>query len=608
MNFPRRKLAGWCVGRNATKEGAFRAPDKRTKNRVRSIPDGASNCCVARADPSNRPVGRCPFGGLILARAYGPWSGIVAKVLSVYLPRWPIRLAMREHQRTLADSNRREACPSAESAFAVVLVAAERGSQWVACACERAAAKGVCVGMSLAHARALLKGTPLWERPFTPAEDVRWLHRLARWAQRFSPVVAADEPDGLLLDVAGCERLFGEDEQVIARVDASLRPLGLQVRLALAPTVGCAWAVARFAADRIRIVSSDRIREELAPLPVTGLRVDSTFVSALHEVGIERIGALFDLPREELACRFGADLLRRLDQATGQVSETITPLRSSMPLEATRVFDGPVTSLEAIVVTVRELLFTLVLQLEERACGVRTLEVVLQRVSAEPCRFSIPLTYPSREVRHLWTLLRPKIERAHLGYGVESVSLHASRLGKLFARQLRLAHAEPESEDPVDETVLGEFLDRLMDRLGRGAVGGMAVVETHVPEEAFPWRALSETKEGVKGDSCTSDSRAGVACRDRPSQLFEVPEPAQVLSLVPEGPPSWIRWRGGECAVRSSSGPERLALPWWEARRGVPPSPDVVRDYYQVQDDQGRLLWLFRDRATHGWFVHGLWT
>jgi len=513
---------------------------------------------------------------------------------------------MREHRRTTACAGRRDASPSAESAPAVVLAAAERGKQWVACACERAEARGVRPGMSLAHAKALLKGMHVWEKPFTPAEDAQALRRLARWAGRFSPVVAADEPDGLLLEMSGCEGLFGEDRDMISRIDASFKKLNLPVRLALAPTIGCAWAVARFAADRIRIVAPRRVREELTPLPVAGLRIPPLFVEALHEVGIERIGSLFDLPREELACRFGADLLRRLDQAAGQVGEIITPLRPATPIEAARGFDGPVTNPDAIEVTVRELLFALVLQLEERACGVRTLDVVLQRVSAEPYRFSIALSHPNRDVRHLWTLLRPKIERAELGWGVESVSLHASRLGRLTARQLPLAQAEPQREEQGDESSLGEFLDLLMDRLGRGAVGRMAAAETYVPEEAFPWRALSETRTAVGADSRAGESR-GAAWKDRPSQLFSVPEPAQVISPAPDGPPSWLRWRGEECLVRRSRGPERLALPWWEAKRGTSPSSNAARDYYEVEDDQGRLLWVFRDLTTHGWFVHGLW-
>lgn len=530
----------------------------------------------------------------------------MAKVLSVYLPQWPIRLAMREGQRTIADSNMRDACSSAASALAVVLVTTDRGKQWVACACERAAAKGVCVGMSLAHAKALLKGTQVWERPFTPVEDAQRLHRLARWAQRFSPVVAADEPDGLLLDVAGCEGLFGEDRRMVAMIDASFKKLNLPVRLALAPTVGCAWAVSRFAVDRIKIVAPEHVREELASLPIAGLRIDPLFVGALREVGVERIGALFDLPRQELACRFGADLLRKLDQATGEANETITPLHVSTPIEATRVFDGAVTSLEAIVITVRELLFTLVLQLEERNSGARTLDVVLQRISAEPARVSITLTYPSRDARHLWTLLHSKIERTNLGYGVESVSLHASRLGKLSPQQMCFGHVEHGSRGQGNEADWGELLDRLMDRLGRRAVCAMTAAETHVPEEAFPLQAWSPTQGRALGRNNDGMTESGGRF-DRPSQLFEVPEPVQVIGLVPDGPPSWIRWRGRECGVRRGCGPERLALPWWEAKRGTSPSPNIARDYYEVEDDQGRLLWVFRDHVTNGWFVHGLW-
>lgn len=500
----------------------------------------------------------------------------------------------------------REACPSAKPACAVVLVAAERGKQWVAGACERAEAKGVRVGMSLAHARALLKGAQIGERPFTPVEDARRLRRLARWAQRFSPVVAADEPDGLLLDMAGCEELFGSDERMVALVDAALAHWGLPARLALGPTIGCAWAVSRYAAERIKIVAPQRIREELAPLPVAGLRIDPAFVSALSEVGVERIGSLFDLPRAELGCRFGADLLRRLDQATGLIHETITPVRTSSPIEATRNFDGPVTSLEAIVVTVRELLFSLILQLEERACGVRTLDVVWERISAEPARVSITLTYPSSDARHLWTLLKAKIERIHMGYGVEAISLRASRFGPLSTRQMGFDHGGEGESNPRDDAACGELLDRLMDRLGARAVCALTMAPTHVPEDAFPLRAWS-TPQGPVPPRKKFDGMENCDRVHRPSHLFDVPEPARVISLVPGGPPSWMIWRGRECNVRCAEWPERIALPWWRSTSGTSISPGCARDYYEVADDQGRWLWVFRDRATNGWFVHGLW-
>lgn len=511
---------------------------------------------------------------------------------------------MRQYLRTDGGSGKRDPQPSAAPSFALLLVSSERGQQWIACACERAEARGVRVGMSLAHAKALLRGTEVRERPFTPTEDAARLHRLAQWALRFSPVVAADEPDGLLFDVAGCEHLFGGEERMVALVDSSLAQWGLAARLALAPTVGCAWAMARFAEHRITIVGPDRIGAELAPLPTAGLRIDPAFVVALREVGIERIGTLLDVPRAELACRFGADLLRRVDQALGHAIETITPIRPVVPLEVTRVFDGPVLNLEAITITVRELLFALVLQLEERGCGVNTLEISLQRIAAEPCRWSITLTHPSRDFRHLWTLIRPKVERTNLGYGVESISLCASRFGRLAVKQLSLPSAERKNGDAENGAVLGAFLDRLMDRLGARNVMTLSAVATHVPEEAFLLRAWSQApKQGSHGD----ETMNGMVHADRPSLLFATPERVQVISLVPDGPPSWLHWRGRGWGVHCGYGPERIALPWWESQRGGAPSPDIIRDYYEVQDDQGRLLWVFRDHVTHDWFVHGLW-
>ncbi len=527
----------------------------------------------------------------------------MGKVLSIYFPRWPVQLAKREHQRTIGASGRHDPSRAVSSEYAIVFVAGEQGRQWVVCACERAAFRGVRVGMSLAHGKALLQGLRVSQRPFAPLEDTQKLHRLARWMQRFSPVVAADEPDGLLMELSGCEHLHGGDKPMVAHMDSALTQLGLQARLALAPSVGCACAAARFAPDRINVVPAERIREFLAPLPVAGLRIDPLFVEALNEVGIERIGSLFDLPRQELARRFGPDLLRRLDQATGDAVETITPIRSAAPIEVTRVFEGAVTGLEAVLITARELLFALILQLEERCRGVRTLEVTLDRLAAESVRCSVALTYPSRNVQHLWTLLRPNIERINLGYGVESVTLRAARHGKLSHHQ-EFFYPEVE-EDRGSDAVLGEFLDRLIDRFGRHNVCRMTPVETHVPERAFPLQPWSGSTGKKQVASRTGDALASAAHGDRPSQLFQVPEPAQVIFLVPDGPPSWVRWRAMECAVQHASAPERLALPWWEPGRSI--GPDAARDYYYVQDDQGRLLWLFRDLATNGWFVHGVW-
>ena len=93
--------------------------------------------------------------------------------------------------------------------------------------------------------------------------------------------------------------------------------------------------------------------------------------------------------------------------------------------------------------------------------------------------------------------------------------------------------------------------------------------------------------------------------------LLAQPEPIQVMATTPDGPPQWLRWRGVEQRIVSSAGPMRLAPQWWKASRNraiEPPSHQGTRDYFKVQDEAGRWLWIFRRLDTSRWFVHDVWT
>ncbi|MBN9448856.1 MAG: DNA polymerase Y family protein, partial [Bosea sp.] len=92
-----------------------------------------------------------------------------------------------------------------------------------------------------------------------------------------------------------------------------------------------------------------------------------------------------------------------------------------------------------------------------------------------------------------------------------------------------------------------------------------------------------------------------------PLQLFEPPQPVETLAEVPDGPPLRFRWGRVLHEIARAEGPERIAPEWW---RDGPDEP--TRDYYRVEDAQGRRFWLFRaglyDRESvqPRWFLHGL--
>src|SRR5690606_18103893 len=119
---------------------------------------------------------------------------------------------------------------------------------------ERCWEAGVRRGMSIAQAMALLESDLAARcllRPMQPERDLVALRHLGAWATRYAPFVwidgsGAEQPDGLLLDITGCHRLFPDERMLLRRIERDLALLGIRAVAAVASTIGCAWAVARY--------------------------------------------------------------------------------------------------------------------------------------------------------------------------------------------------------------------------------------------------------------------------------------------------------------------------------------------------------------------------
>jgi protein ImuB len=98
----------------------------------------------------------------------------------------------------------------------------------------------------------------------------------------------------------------------------------------------------------------------------------------------------------------------------------------------------------------------------------------------------------------------------------------------------------------------------------------------------------------------------------RPLLLFEPPQPVAVIAGVPDGPPQRFRWRDRLHEVRLAEGPERIAAEWWRKRDGHQPGgAGKTRDYYRIEDGDGRRYWMFRhglfgEETEICWYLHGL--
>jgi protein ImuB len=497
------------------------------------------------------------------------------RVMCVWFPKWPIQ-RLRSAKPEL---KRRE----------LVLFAGQNQRPVVTECSPNSERLGICIGQPLAEARALLP-----KAVFLPADVVAdriALGQLALDCQRFSPMVGLEEgthPESLLCDVSGCTHLWNGEKPFLQAVRSYWRGQGYQIHLALAGALGAAWALAHTAT--ISLVPAGNEEKALSNLSVAALRLPTEALECLEALGLLTIGDLLRLPRESLVSRFGVILPQRLDQVLGLLPETFVCERLREPLSAVREWDVPIEDRLALTLVCRQMLRELLSMAERHGMGVQELEGEL-RTETGPVMIEIRLVEPTRDEGHLAQLAELQLERRTWSGGVVAVRWAALRLGRLDQAQSRWFGDELESKT---SRAFNTLVERLSSRLEAGAVLRVEFLPDSQPEHVVrlvPWT----NADPPKTDRFTLPPEQS---RGRPFRLLGIPQPIDVTSIVPDGPPFRMAWQRQDCLVVRSWGPERIATGWWRAQ-------DVERDYYRAEWEDGTQVWIYRDQRTGRWFLHG---
>jgi len=234
-------------------------------------------------------------------------------------------------------------------------------------------------------------------------------------------------------------------------------------------------------------------------------------------------------------------------------------------------------------------------------------------------------------------LLKEKgLERLDLGFGIDALMLSAVKAEEMTAGARLLPLREKVSAQPTDEGSLGvsgvaggsrtahhpssdplrgppspargegdlpALIDRIEARLGDGVLRRPALGESWIPERSEAW---------VRCEPSAPPSPERDDGALRPILLLDPPEPVETLADLPDGPPARFTWRRASRRVVKADGPERLSPEWWR----LDGEADLARtrDYYRVEDDQGRRYWLYRE-GLYGredearpprWWLHGV--
>ncbi|WP_113913059.1 Y-family DNA polymerase [Roseovarius dicentrarchi] len=509
--------------------------------------------------------------------------------------------------------------------------------QIISALCPLAEAAGLRVGQPARDAHAMCAG--LITRTRNIHAEAAFLNVLTRWAGRYTPWVAAQPPDALMLDITGCAHLFGGEAAMMAGLAEEAGDMGVAAICGLADTPGAAWALARYAGrgaghdrsgDAIdqearatrsraakrrhwerggtapataaqgsapRIAAPGQTRQALANLPVAALRLDGDTTAALARLGLRRIGELTGQPRGPLARRFGRGLLMRMDQALGAAPEPVSP-HAAPPRFATRIsLPDPIGLRADVEAALGRLIPRLCEMLRIKGQGARALRLEAYRCDDTMVCVEIGLARPADLPERIAPLFALKLDDLDAGYGIDVLRLEATRTEPLHSARPagHLDATNAARNRAARDTALEDLIGRIGARTGLDAITRRHPASSHIPEKCASVQPAAWSEAAPPG-SWPSPPNA------RPLLLWR---PELVTAHDAPRPPLQFRWRGALHDLSDARGPERIAPEWWldepEWRSGV-------RDYWDIVTQGGARLWLFYAHGaalSPGWFCQG---
>ncbi len=463
-----------------------------------------------------------------------------------------------------------------------------------------AMALGLWPDMKLADARTMVPVLRV-EQHDTQA-DRTVLARLAKWLMRYSPAVSMQGNDGFALDITGCAHLFGGETGLAQDMADRLDGFGFCAVIAVADTLAAAIALVMHGRDPVTIVPHDHGPAMLDDLPVEALRLDDETIILLKRLGLKQTGDVRRIPRAALERRFrergsksgkasahatAQSVQMRLDHLSGALAEPQTWL--SEPPIFRAVLQCPDFALEAEAVgnALDRLLPELCESLSKAGHGGRHFILHAYRADGGVSAADVRLSQPLHDPAIIRRMFRDRLEAIDCGFGIDLFVLSAGGVELIAINQNDMVSGRSVGQERASLTA---FADTVANRVGRSAVVRYAPRTSHVPE-----RAQRSVPVATEPDWSAFEA-AKPALSPRPLRLLERPEEAKVTADLPDGPPAQFVWRKVLRRVVRARGPERILPEWWhdslKAKRSA-----VLRDYYDVEDSEGRRYWLFR--AVH---------
>ncbi|WP_290582526.1 Y-family DNA polymerase [Ketobacter sp.] len=430
--------------------------------------------------------------------------------------------------------------------------------------------QGIVPGMTIPTAQGLVQD--LHCHHYNPQAEQQALQQLGHWAYEFTPHIRTHGQNNLLLEVSHSLKLFQGQQALAQQLIQQLPPEYAPFSLCFTSTdMGALlFAQAHESSNRALFFSLQDIED----YDVQWLDVPSAQKQLLYSMGLKTVGQLLALPRDALARRFGEQFSLYLAQLMGERNIALPNWNLPRQFHGQLDFVQELDSADSLLFPIRHLLSRLEHYLYARQCAVSGFLFSLLLRSRQVQPWPIALATPMHRVSDILPLVQLKLEQLKLQAPVLSLQLDASHFEPLQARQKDLFR--PHQPDHITRY---QLVDRLKARLGADQVHSLGMVSDHRPE--YGWHCATPGQ----GQSLQHPSE------QRPFWLLHQPQKLRSKKGLPVY----------HAPLQLLKGPERIETGWWDHQ-------PVNRDYYIAQQGNGQHLWVYRDRHSQDWFLHGVFT
>ena len=445
---------------------------------------------------------------------------------------------------------------------------------------------------------------------------------LTEFAYAFSPMVEETSGDAIILDVTGCELLFGSAYELASAIsERAKKPLadgGLDTKISVALAANPDAAIhAAKNLEGITFISPGEELTCLGDLPLRVLQyslahVDDKQAEEIFETlrlwGINSFRDFAALPVAGVAERLGQDGVRLQQLASGKTERHLKLKQPPREFKASLEFEHAVAELEPLSFIFARLLNQLCATLNAYALATNELLVQMTLDDQSTHERKLTLPYAMRDHKVFLKLLLLDTEMHPPATAVIAVLITCEPVKPRVLQNGLFIPLAPEPEK------LELTLARIAKLVGEANVGSPVVLDTHRPDAFSIKRFIVKTKNDFRKRGRLRSTNRQSAINNRQCLGFRMFRPAlRAMVQAPQGVPrqvsAWDKHRSIHGKIINVAGPWRTTGDWWREDRWARDEWDVaVESGLGLESDSQRataLYRLYRELASGTWFVEG---